>query len=389
IQGMFIHDLNCAWLRHPFLTNSLRIKDSRTIRKLSEYGIHEVYIDTNKGPDVDLFSREDMDRDIHKEGDRGNGARETSVKSEPLEKEIVRAREIKKEAKQTVRNIMDEVRFGKPIKTEKVEKVVDKMVDSIFRNQDALIALGRIKQADEYTYMHSLSVCVLMISFGKHLGFNEQQLKEIGIGAMLHDVGKMQVPDEILNCRGTLNAQQYEAMKKHVEYSNILLEKTEGISELSIIIASQHHERLDGKGYPHRLKGDDISIYGQAAAIADVYDAMTSQRCYQRRYEPTEVLRNLYEWGGSYNKDLVQQFIRCVGIYPVGSLVRLESGLISVVIEHGKDSLLLPRVRVVYDAKKDRPVIPTYDIDLSVDEKDHIDGYELPDRWNIRPELYL
>lgn len=388
--GMFIHHINCGWLRHPFLKNSIRIKDGTAIEKISDYGIREVYIDTDKGLDVEKGpNKQDLDRDIRRGIDKIADSEYSSVRREPLEKEIVRAREIKKEAKHAIRNIMEEVRFGRPIKTEKVEKVVDKMVDSIFRNQDALITLGRIKRADEYTYMHSMSVCVLMISFGKALGFNARQLKEVGIGAMLHDVGKMQVPEELLNNKGRLNDHEYEIMKKHVEYSHLLLEKTEGISELSVLIASQHHERLDGKGYPNCLKGDDISIYGQAAAIADVYDAMTSQRCYQRRYEPTEVLKKLYEWNNLYNKDLVQQFIRCVGIYPVGSLVRLESGLLGVVLDHGKESLLQPSVRIVYDTKKARHVIPPYDLDLSKGGKDMVSSFELADNWNIKPETYL
>ncbi len=387
--GMFIHDINCGWLQHPFIKNSIKIKDSTTIRKITEYGIREVYIDTDKGPDVDhVPTRQELDREIKKELDTIADSIPFSGRSIPLEQEIVRAREIKNEAKQTVSTIMEEIRFGRPIKTEKVEKVVDKMVDSIFRNQDALITLGRIKQADEYTYMHSLSVCVLMIAFGKYLGFDARQLKEVGIGAMLHDVGKMQVPEEILNKKGALNNEEYELIKKHVEYGHLLLEKTEGISELSIIVASQHHERLDGKGYPNCLKRDDISIYGQAAAIADVYDAMTSQRCYQRRYEPTEVLKKLYQWDNSYNKDLVQQFIRCVGIYPVGSLVRLESGLLGVVLDRGKENLLKPSVHIIYDTRKNRHVMPPYDLDLS-GGKDLVSCYELADKWNIRPDLYL
>ncbi len=388
--GMYIHDMNCGWLRHPFLKNSIKIKDGTTIRKISEHGILEVYIDTDKGPDVDhVPTRQELDREMQKQLDKIAESKYSSIRREPLEKEMIRARVIKQEAKQTVCNIMEEVRLGRPIKTEKVEKIVDKMVESIFRNQDALITLGRIKQADEYTYMHSLSVCVLMISFGKHLGFNARQLKEVGIGAMLHDVGKMQVPEEILNNKGALSDEEYALMKRHVEYSHSFLEKTEGIAELSVIIASQHHERIDGKGYPNCLKGDDISIYGQAAAIADVYDAMTSQRCYQRRYEPTEVLKKLYEWNDSYNKELVEQFIRCVGIYPVGSLVRLQSGLLGVVLDQGKENLLQPSVRIVYDTRKARHVVPPYDLDLSKGGKDMVSSYELADKWNISPEQYI
>jgi HD-GYP domain-containing protein (c-di-GMP phosphodiesterase class II) len=387
--GMHIHDMNCGWMNHPFLTNSLKIGSDKTIEKIVDHGIRHVYIDTEKGLDVnDAPTKQEVDREIKKELDKIAEPKYTSGKQVSLEKEIVKAREIKKEAKKTVHDIMEDVRIGKPVKTEKVEKVVDKMIDSIFRNQDALISLGRIKKTDEYTFMHSMSVCVLMLSFGKNLGFNPKELKEVGVGAMLHDIGKTKVPLDILNSTSSFNDSQYEIMKKHVVYSKDILEETEGISELSIILASQHHERIDGRGYPDGLKGDEISLYGQAVAIVDVYDAMTSTRCYQSKTEPTEVLKKLYEWSNGYNADLVQQFIRCVGIYPVGSLVRLENGLLGIVIDKDNENLLQPIVRIVYDTKKARQVVP-YNLDLSHRDEINVEGYELPDKWGIKPEMYL
>ncbi len=388
--GMYIHDFNCDWLHHPFLTSRVKIKDDRIIEKIIAQGIKEVYIDTDRGMDVPgAPTEQEVGREIQEHINKMAETDTKPVRDVPLKKELSRAREIKKEAKVAVCDILEEVRIGGQIKTDKAEQVVDKMIDSIFRNQDALVSLGRIKQTDEYTFMHSMSVCVLMISFGKHLDFDESALREVGIGAMLHDIGKMKVPLEILNCKGALTDEQFAIMKKHVEYSNILLNETSGISEMSVILASQHHERVDGRGYPAGLKGDEISLYGQAAAIADVYDAMTSQRCYQRRFEPTEVLRKLYEWKGSYNIDLVQQFVRCVGIYPVGSLVLLDNKLLAVVIDRGSDNLLQPVVRVVYDTRKDRYVLPVYDLDLSRPNSHKVSGYELPERWNIKPEMYL
>jgi hypothetical protein len=166
-------------------------------------------------------------------------------------------------------------------------------------------------------------------------------------------------------------------------------EETKRISQTSILLASQHHERVDGTGYPQGLDGRQTSEFGQAAAIADVYDAMTSKRCYQRKYEPTEVLKRLFEWSENlYNKDLVQHFIRNVGIYPIGVLVRLESGMLGVVLSHGEKSLLHPVVRVVYDTKKDRAIIP-HDVDLSHSETDRVLCHEVPDRWRIYPERYI
>jgi putative nucleotidyltransferase with HDIG domain len=264
-----------------------------------------------------------------------------------------------------------------------------KMITSIFRNQNALLSLGRIKQADEYTYMHSMSVCVLMISFGKHLGLDLKQLRDIGVGAMLHDIGKMKVPQDILHSKRPLTEKEYEKMKEHVEFGRTILEETGGIAETSVLLTAQHHERLDGSGYPNRLKGDRISTYAQAAAIVDVYDAITSERCYRRGVPPTEALRRIFEWSKCYfDNELVQQFIRCVGIYPVGSLVRLESGLLAVIINNDEKSLLHPVVRIIYDTKKGKHTAP-YDIDLSKGEGDRIASYEVPDKINVIPEMYL
>ena len=387
--GMYIHDMNCGWMDHPFMTNSLKVKNEKMIEKIIGNGIKDVYIDTEKGLDVDdAPTAEEVSQEIQEELNKMADLRSPEVRKASIKDELVKAREIKKEAKKAVYDIMEDVRFGKPLKADKVEKVVDKMIDSIFRNQDALISLARIKQTDEYTYMHSMGVCVLMISFSRHLGLNKGELKHAAVGAMLHDIGKMKVPLELLNKKSGLTDDEFEIIKTHVEHSRNLLKETKGIDELSVTLASQHHERLNGRGYPGGLKGDEISVFGKAAAIVDVYDAMTSQRCYQRKSEPTEVLRKLYEWKDSYSMELVQQFVRCIGIYPVGTVVRLDNGLLGVVLDHGKENLLQPLVRIVYDSQKSRQVMP-YDLDLEERRENRVEGYEVPEKWGIRPEVYL
>lgn len=394
-KGMYIHDFNCGWLNHPFMTNNMLVKSEEVIKKTIDYGIREVYIDTNRGYDVgDAPTEEEINAGIQTEIARAVEQEKIERGPVPIQEEIVKAKEIKDEAKKTIQNIMDDIRFGRQIETEKVEHIVDKMIDSIFRNQDALVSLGRIKKKDEYTYMHSVSVGVLMISFGKHLGFDTSLLKEIGIGAMLHDIGKMMVPEAVLTKEEKLTDDEFAVMRKHAEYGRELMEKSHGMTDNAINIAAQHHERIDGTGYPQGLKGEEISYYSKAAAIADVYDAMTSQRCYQEKYMPTVVLKKLYEWSGShYDRYLVQQFIRCVGIYPVGTLVRLESGLVGIIIKHGEKNLLHPVVRIVYNTKNDNFLRVPYDIDLSYESasggKDRILCYEPQDSFGIRPEMYL
>lgn len=416
-MGMFIHNLNAGWLYHPFFSRKIKVNDEKTIKKIQECGIREIYIDTEKGIDVaDAPTLEEVNREVETEikegieteikaavragiqaGIQAGIGNTTEVPDEeesmlpkvPIEQELTRAREIQKQAKQTIQKIMDDIRFGKQIETEKAERVVENMVESIFRNQDALISLGKIRKKDEYTYFHSMSVAVLMISFARQMGFDKRSIQEVGIGAMLHDIGKMKVPHEILNKSGKLTEEELNKIREHVVYSREILEGTDGISEISVTVAAQHHERIDGSGYPEKLEGDEISIFGQMTAIVDVYDAMTADRCYQKKFIPSEVLKSLYEWSKShYNRDLVQRFIRCVGIYPIGTLVRLDSGMLGVIIHHSEKSLLEPVVRVVYNPVREMLIMP-YDIDLSQNGGDHIKCYESPDKWDINPLAYL
>jgi putative nucleotidyltransferase with HDIG domain len=387
--GMFIHDLNCSWLHHPFLRNKVKINNEQVIKKIISCGIREVYIDTNKGLDItNTLTEEKINQEVQNEFTRMIESKVNIRDTVSIQEELVKAKEIKKEALQTVQNLMEDIKFGRQIRMEKVNRIVERMIESIFRNKDALTSLNRIKKIDEYTFLHSVSVGALMITFGRHLGFDYQLIKELGIGGLLHDIGKIKVPLEILTKADKLTEEEFTRAKEHVKYGQIILEQTPGIYEASIYVVIQHHERLDGRGYPDRLKKEEISRYGQMAAIVDVYDAMTSKRCYQKQFHPTETLRKLYEWNNLYNRELVQQFIRCVGIYPVGTLVRLESGLLGVVLNHGEKSLLHPVIRIIYDTKKERYITPRK-IELSEYSEDRIVCYEPPEKWKINPEVYL
>ncbi len=393
--GMFIHDFNCGWLQHPFWGGSIKIKNEQMIQKVINSGMYELYIDTDKGLDViDAPTEQEVNQAINTEIEK---IVEPEIKDRnpvPLKEELVKAKEIKNEAKIIVKNLMQDIRLRRQIKAEQVEPVVEKMVDSIFRNKNALISLTRMKTVDEYTFLHSISVSVLMISFGNHLGFDYKIIKAIGMGGLLHDIGKMKVPIELLHKPGKLTEDEFLILREHVEHGYIILMKTPGINEISISVAAHHHERLDGTGYPNGLIGDEISIYGQMSAIVDVYDALTSVRCYQNEILPTEALRKLLEWSKfHFSNDLVQQFIRCVGIYPVGTLVRLESGLLGVVAEHNEKSSLHPVIRAVYDERKDNYISKPYDIDLSQPSNDviadRIASHESPHKIGIIPETYL
>lgn len=197
-----------------------------------------------------------------------------------------------------------------------VEPSVSKMTSSILRNGGALLSLCRIKDKDNYTFQHSVSVGALMVSFCNAMGMSKEVIHHAGIGGMLHDIGKMKIPDRILNKPGKLTEQEFAVMKCHVVESKQILLQTTGISETAVLVAAQHHERHDGSGYPAGLKGEEISQLGQMAAIVDVYDALTSDRCYHKGMAPTDALRKIYEWSKfHFNPQLVQAFMRSIGIY--------------------------------------------------------------------------
>ncbi len=392
--GMFINDFNCGWLEHPFLTKSLKISYAKAIKKIVDIGIREVYIDTDNGTDVaDAPTREEVDKEIETELNQVIEPKKENNTRVPAKEEIAKAKKVKKEAKKTVQRIMEDVRLGRQLEIEKVDNVVEKIIDSIFLNQSALLSLGRIQTINEYTFYHSVSVGVLMIAFAKHLGYDHDTVKAIRVGGLLHDVGKINVPIEILTKPGQLTEYEYTEIKRHVEYGCDIIEQTSGISETSMYVAAHHHERFDGTGYPNNLKGERISIFGQMAAIVDVYDAITSDRCYKEAILPINTLKKLLEWSEfHFNKELVQQFIRCMGIYPVGSLVSLSNGLICVVLNHDENKILTPIVRSVYNKKSDRFIKP-FDIDLSNQlggkYAKTITGCESPQQWGIEPEKYL
>ena len=392
--GMFIHDINCVWMEHPFLVGTLKIKNDQTIKKIADLGVREVYIDTLKGLDViDAPTEAEVNAEIeHKMLAMVQQTKPITTTS-TLSEELERSRKVYSEANKIISNIMHDVRIGKQIEVERIDPVVEKMANSILRNKDALLSLCRIKNKDDYTFLNSVSVGALLISFAHALDFKRDEIKQLGIGGMLHDIGKTKVPNEILNKPGALTEEEFVIMKSHVVHGCSILRKSPGIAQVSFDVAAQHHERFDGSGYPLGLKNAEMSVYGQMAAIVDVYDAITADRCYHKGMEPTVAVRKMFEWSKfHFNPKLLRTFIRTVGIYPVGTLVMLESGKIGVVIEQCETDMTRPLVRAIFDAKKNYFITPA-DIDLAKPlgqgGGDKIVNYESPDKWNIDPSKYM
>jgi len=392
--GMFIHDINCVWMEHPFLVGALKIKNDKTIEKIAGLGVREVYIDTLKGLDViDAPTETEVNAEIeHKMLAMVQQVKPITTTS-TLSEELKRSKKVYSEANKIISNIMHDVRIGKQIEVERIDPVVEKMANSILRNKDALLSLCRIKNKDDYTFLHSVSVGALLISFAHALDFKRAVIKQLGVGGMLHDIGKTKVPNEILNKPGALTEEEFIIMKSHVVHGCSILRKSPGIAQVSFDVASQHHERFDGSGYPLGLKNSEMSVYGQMAAIVDVYDAITADRCYHKGMEPTVAIRKMFEWSKfHFNPKLLRTFIRIVGIYPVGTLVMLESGKIGVVIEQSETDMTRPLVRIIFDAKKNYFIAPK-DIDLAKPlgqgGGDRIINYESSAKWNIDPNKFM
>lgn len=387
--GMYVHDLNCGWLDHPFLTNSFFVKDEAVIEKILAVGVRELYIDTIKGADVFLARTQ---QEVNDELDQQMLEIARKKSDKPLVADLAeeggRARRLHGEANRIVRNLMGDVRLGLQLEVDRLEPLVENMVDSIFRNQDALLPLAHLKSHDSYTFEHSVSVCALMVAFGRGLKLPRETIKEIALGGLVHDVGKAKVPDSILNKPAKLTDDEFTRMKSHVVQGIIILQNTPGIGDQALHVAGQHHERFDGTGYPNRLKGPQISLHGQMAAIVDVYDAISSDRVYHKGMPPSVALKKLLEWSQHhFDPLLVQSFIRAIGIYPSGTLVRLDSGRLGVVMEQNEGNLLQPVVRVFYHAVK-QYYLPPETIDLAR-AQDRVVSTESYEKWKIDPHQWL
>jgi putative nucleotidyltransferase with HDIG domain len=262
---------------------------------------------------------------------------------------------------------------------------VDEISSSVMRNPGALISLARLKTADDYTYMHSVAVCALMVALAGQLRLDEEQIRAAGMSGLLHDLGKAMMPMEVLNKPGKLTDEEFTIIKSHPVEGHRLLVEGGTVGEIPLDVCLHHHEKVDGTGYPHHLKGDEISLFAKMGAVCDVYDAITSNRPYKAGWDPAESIRKMTEWSkGHFDERIFQGFVKSIGIYPTGSLVRLTSGRLAVVVEQSEKSLLAPRIKAFFSTKSLTYVTPEL-IDLSrpgVAEK--ITSREDAAKWGIK-----
>lgn len=364
--GMYISDLNNDWIPHNTQRKKGVIKREETIEKIRRMGVQYVYIDVEKGLDAqDAETAQEVDQRNEQALQNAGEQRPGIQHKVALTEEIVIAQRIHSQAQDLVGSFMNNVKMGAAIDIAPIHQLADELQNSVLRNANALSCLGRIREKDNYLLEHSVNLSVLMSLFGNYRNLPADVLHQTVVGALLHDLGKILTPDDILHKPGRLTAEEFEVMKLHARHSRDILASTEGIGEIAVITAAQHHEKLDGSGYPEGLKGEEITEYGRMVAITDVYDAITSDRVYHKGMTPSQGLKKLLEWSGDHlDPELVKQFIRCIGLYPVGSLVLLESGRLGVVVETNDQDQRLPVVRVMYHTRFRLP-ITVETIDLS------------------------
>ena len=391
--GMFIHALDCGWMTHPFLRNRFKITQDDEIRKIMAAGIRSITIDCSLGLDADDAPTVAEAEAALDAGIAAVGACPVAPLRTTLADEFDRALAIRRQAAGLVKTVMQDARLGRAIELDQVAPVVENITGSILRNASALLGLSVIKNKDDYTFLHSVSVCTLLVAFCRARGMDAETIYQAGIGGLLHDTGKALIPDAILNKPGRLTEEEFAIVRRHPQDGHDILVRTPGIGAIPLDITLHHHERRDGSGYPDRQGGAAISELAQMAAIVDVYDAITADRCYHKGIPPAEALRKIYAWSSDhFDPALVQAFMRCVGIYPVGTLVLLESGRLAVVIEPHETSLLTPKVRVFYSTRSQTYIKPeTVDLarGLGFGGADRILGHESPDKWQVDPQRFM
>jgi len=428
--GMHLHALEGAWIKHPFWKSRFVLRDPAELQRLRESAVLDCWIDTDLGLDVltvDTALSAAPRRDAPAAGSaeapkpaqppagqpvqpvqpvqtaprslpatpRGPArapaaaAPATAAAARPapasrsMSEELRQAAAVCKQGRQAVVSMFNEARMGRALDAESCMPLVDDISSSVMRNPGALVSLARLKTQDDYSYMHSVAVCALMVSLARQLDMDDEACRSVGLAGLLHDLGKALMPVEVLNKPGRLTDEEFTIMRTHPERGHELLLEGSAVGADALEVCLHHHEKLDGSGYPHGLAGEGITLVARMGAVCDVYDAITSNRPYKAGWDPAESIARMASWKGHFDEAVFNAFVRAMGIYPTGSLVRLASNRLAVVMEQNPQSLVAPVVRVFFSTEKQMHLRPTR-LDLSRPGcGDRISGRESPADWGF------
>ncbi len=388
-EGMYVCRLDRPWLETPFLLQGFMIKSEDDIDELLKY-CQYVYVDVErsrtvekKTPGIQAKARQDEREKQFLTRKKPQAYPDQSDREEELDV----ARQSHRELVSTAKDIMADISNNKNLHLPVLQKAIDPMVDSIIRNPDAFTWLTRMKNKDNYTYNHAVSVAIWSVAFGRHLGLPREDLQSLAIGALMSDVGKMKLPEKLINHRERYNPYEFKLVKRHVEFSLEILHSIDGIGEDIIEMVATHHERHNGDGYPRGLSGNDIPIFGKIAGLVDCFDAIISERPFASPMSPHDAVKKLYEWRDiDFQPELVEQFIQVVGIYPVGTVVELSDGRVGVIVAQNRVWRLRPQIMLLLDENKQS--YKDFDVINLFTEVTGIDGESLDIVRSVEPGRY-
>lgn len=367
--GMFVHELDLPWHRHPFLFNKFTLRTEKEIDAISETGLRFVDIDDSKGIGP---AKKTLRKPANSTPARSTPAKApqqpalipTINAKQDHQQEVRKASKLINKSKKSVLRLFDDARLGKAINHKKMTPLVDQILETVDKDPSIILNIARLKTKDEYTYLHSVSVCALMMNFARKLNLGEDKVRELGLAGMLHDVGKMVVPETILNKPGKLEHDEIDIVRTHPAMGHQILSASKNIHPTALDVCLNHHEKMDGTGYPGNLDGGELSLAARMAAICDVYDAVTSQRSYNQPWTASEALAKMQQWTGHFDQLLLQSFIESLGIMPKGSFVRLSNRTLAIVIGEDPADFSQAKVRSFFDLERKVKFDPC-DIQLS------------------------
>lgn len=384
--GMFVHRVGGSWLDHPFWTTRFELRDAADLQRLRSSGVQHCVIDTARGLDVaaapaPVAAPTVAPADVAAPPiDSGAALLRTR-----LEDEAAVAARLRAQARQSIVSLHEQVRLGRALDVAGCAPLVDQIATSMQRNAGAMLGIVRLKSHDDYTYLHSVAVCTLMVVLARQLGLDESQVREAGLAGLLHDMGKARIALSVLNKPGKLSADEYAQVQQHPRLGHDLLVETGTVSAGALDVCLHHHEQPDGRGYPEGLAGGQLSLLARMGAVCDVYDAITSNRPYKAGWAPADSIVMMAEWtrGGKFDPEVFRAFVDSIGIYPAGSLVRLHSQRLAVVLEHNAQAPLAPRVKVFYSIRS-QMTLPAETLDLAAPScRDRIIARESNERWRF------
>lgn len=403
--GMFVHAFEGSWFDHPFWRSNFRVETTEQLQRIRNSGIDALMIDAERGiaPPGHRPTAKNANAPRRKPS-RSWGkplvqalkprAGPTFATRDPEDRaaprprrgyagECRRAKQVIDRTRGAVTDMFEGARLGRAVEVRRMVRLASSIGASIERDAKALINLVRLKEKDQYTYLHSVAVCALMINFARHLELDAQQVQDLGVAGLLHDVGKVAVSDEILNKPGALSKGEMQAVRGHPVAGHRLLASSQGAPELALELCLRHHEKVDGTGYPGGLKGEQLSLAARMGAICDVYDAVTSNRPYKQAWTPCEALTEMQKWRGHFDPALLDRFADSLGIYAVGTLVRLSTGELGIVVGSAGEADEDVIVRAFFDCDALAEIDPVDRAIAPSAEHPRIIGRDSPTFWRF------